>query len=72
VSGLGRPRLELEHVGQAEAEHARAANAQQVASGYCQVRIAQVLAGFSWYRDHFFTSKSRFAKANIFPRRVNG
>jgi hypothetical protein len=63
VAGLGRPGLELEHAGQAEAEHARAANAQQVASGYCQVRIAQVLAGFSWYRDHFFTSKISFRES---------
>jgi hypothetical protein len=63
VAGLGRPRLELEHVAQAEAEHARAADAQQVASGHLQVRIAQVLAGFSWYRDHFFTSKISFPES---------
>ena len=77
VSGLSGPGLQLEHVGQAEAQHARAANAQQVATGHFQVRIAQVLSEFSGYRNHFFSlcfsSKNlRFGKATTFSTRVNG
>ena len=55
VSGLSGPGLQLEHVGQAEAQHAGAANAQEVATGHFQVRIAQVLSKFSGYRNHVFS-----------------
>ena len=50
--GGGRRGLELEHRAQRQAEQARAADAQQVAPGRPELRVAQVLAGLSGDDDH--------------------
>ena len=48
----GRGGLELEHRAERQAEQARAADAEDVAPGHPEVRVAQVLAGLSGDDDH--------------------
>ena len=55
----GRGGLELEHRAEAQAQQARAADAQQVAAGHAELRVAQVFACLSGDDDHRDCSLSR-------------